>query len=127
MSVTGDSPRSLWATGYRPDHGYQHTRAVILRWNGERWARAFVSGFYATLNDIELAGHGDLWAVGEREANFGRPLIVRRDASGWGVSPAPDIIGGSAAIAGTPHNLWTTRNYNTEGVPAGQYDTYHRC
>lgn len=129
MSVTGVSPRSVWATGFRPGRGYHH-RAVIYRWNGERWARAFVSAFHATLNDIVRAGPGDLWAVGEREGGlheFSRPLVVRRDASGWGVSPAPDVIGEFAAIAGTPNNLWTTRNYNTQGGPAGQYDTYHRC
>jgi hypothetical protein len=125
-SVTGDSPRSVWAAGYRPDHGYRHLRAVIYRWNGARWARAFVSAFHASLDDVVLAARGNLWAVGSRdrsrEHRFGRPLVVRRDASG-----SPDVIGTFSAIDGTPNNLWATRNYNTQGGPAGGYDTYHRC
>lgn len=130
MAVTGASPRSVWATGHRPEQGYRNLRAVVYRWNGARWARAFVSAFHASLQDIVLAARGNLWAVGSRGQGFGqppRPLVLRRDSSGWHVSASPDVIGGFSSIDGTPNNLWATRNYNTEGGPAGQYDTYHRC
>lgn len=124
FAVAGTQPNRLWAVGGvdsdRP--GYQ--RPAIVRWNGERWSRAYTGGRLGFLRDVVTPAPGVAWAVGERVDG---PLMLRLGEQGWAPVRIPDVRGWFGAIDGTPNNLWVTHARLWRGSEPTVYDTYHRC
>jgi hypothetical protein len=128
-AVDGLGRRALWAVGWSPSNRVT-SKALIARWDGSSWSLARRLDRVEVLVDIEVAGPGSSWAVGNtwvRSEQSSRPFIVRRSDGRWRVDFAPDIHGRMTAIGGTPNNLWTFRADNPDLAEFAIFDSYHRC
>jgi hypothetical protein len=97
-----------------------------MRWSGDTWTTVRRLGGGSALLDVTLASPTDAWAVGYRGGPYpGHTLVMRRHGSTWRHSPFPDSAGWITAIDGTPHNLWTFRQYVV--IDSARSRSYHRC
>jgi hypothetical protein len=111
ISVLG--PDDAWAVGWaipQPDH----ERALLLRWDGRRWATVpppRIPG-RAQLIDVAADGPDDVWAVGratDREEVF-RSLVLHWDGTTWARIRPQRVRAGDnslAAVALAQGSPWT--------------------
>jgi hypothetical protein len=134
-AIAGASRGAIWAVGWyaravAPGEGSPADHGLILRWDGQRWSVATKLTSRSRLHDLVVAAPGDVWAVGDVQADrMSAPLVLRRQSGPWVRSGAPrpetpydaSLIG----IDGTPHNLWAPLQIaQEESITA---DAYHRC
>ena len=123
-AVDALSPDLVWAVG--PGKDVSPQRGIIMRWSGGTWTTVRRLGGGSALLDITVASPTDTWAVGYRGGPYpGHTLVMRRHGSTWRHSPFPDSTGWITAIDGTPHNLWTFRQYVV--IDSARSRSYHRC
>lgn len=92
LAIAGSSGSDLWAVGY------QHNRPVIVRYDGQVWARS-TSDVQGAVNAITNLAPDDAWAVGERVQHW--------DGSAWGelgTVRAEGTLAGVAAVG--PADIW---------------------
>lgn len=105
--VASTAAGDLWAVGWTAD-GPERSRALLLRWDGERWAVAKVPPIdspQVQLTAVVVAPGGVL-AVGQAVENeVFRPLILRSYGTRWaevpvaGAGPGDAFLSGAAAPA----------------------------
>lgn len=123
-AVDAAGPDLVWAVG--PGKDVTPQRGIIRRWNGSAWTTVARLGSGTALLDVTAASPTDAWAVGYRGGlSPGRTLVMHRQGSVWRRSPFPDKNGWITTIDGTPHNLWTFRQYVV--IDSAHSRAYHRC
>ncbi|MFL5734869.1 MAG: S-layer homology domain-containing protein [Chloroflexia bacterium] len=108
-SVYAVSTNLVWAVGYYPEGGADHT--LIKRWNGSEWSvipspnGSFTNSY---LTSVSATSDNDAWAVGYSTTSFNyRTLILHWDGSAWSVVPSPspgfeqNYLTGVVAISAT--------------------------
>jgi len=108
-AVLSLGPTEAWAVGGRSANRVAPSRPLVERWDGARWRlvdtpKTGKGAHWFALAKVPGAG---LWSTGSWvPADAGRPLVMRRNASGsWGRAsvPSPDVhlayLTGVAAIA----------------------------
>ena len=101
VSVLG--PDDAWAVGWtipEPDH----ERALVVRWDGRRWATVPLPEIpgRTELIDVAAAGADDVWAVGratDRREIF-RSLVLHWDGTTWERIRPPRVQAGDNTLAG---------------------------
>jgi hypothetical protein len=112
-SVSAVSARDAWAAGLScPGHCDQSqppVRALLLHWNGVRWARAAIPepGTGSALADVSAASAADGWAVGAYcQKRCGSPtlngtlLLLRWNGIRWVQVAGPELGPGVADLGG---------------------------
>ncbi len=109
VAVTGTAPNDVWAAGWTTNEGGRHARALIEHWDGSSWsivAPPQIDSPSVLLNDVNVVGPDDVWAVGQRAVGSARlgfstfPLVMHWDGASWTVVPTPDADGHSAWLSG---------------------------
>jgi hypothetical protein len=100
-AVAAVSADDAWAVGqYCPNECFNQevrSQALILHWNGTRWARVLAPGPCDGNNDLRgvAAVSGRVaWAVGECDSTRTerqRPLLLRWNGTRWSASKGPDL------------------------------------
>jgi hypothetical protein len=106
----------VWAVGAYRD-GYGIGRSLMLRFDGSEWSRVDspdpgVAGTY--LNDVDVVGTNDVWAVGatRNERGIAQTYAVNWNGAGWGVVPTPNLGGGDNFLTDVasvgPDDVWAS-------------------
>jgi hypothetical protein len=97
FAVTADRSDDAWAVGsYESQaggYGGEGEHALVLHWNGRRWARAALPPIRErTFLHGVAARPGSAWAVGDRglQPHHHRALIERWDGARWTVASSPN-------------------------------------
>ena len=99
LGVAARSSTEAWAVGdARPTPLSYHYRAVLERWNGQRWATVAVPTIGNGANSLQAVATGPggtAWAVGwyvSRGVEL--PLVLSYRAGKWKVVPSPAVSNG---------------------------------
>jgi hypothetical protein len=108
QGVAATAPSNAWAVGFDSKNG-AFERALILHWNGRRWAIRSDS-VTGDLQAVAARSARDAWAVGFVQAKTGtRTLILHWNGKLWRKVPSPSpgpgsILLGVAAVS--PTDAW---------------------
>jgi hypothetical protein len=122
------SAGNVWAVGLNVDPVSGLERTLILRWNGQSWARVTSpnpgpSGANDTLTGVAATSARDAWAVGQISTHqTTSALILHWNGHTWSSVPVRPI-GTRATLAAvgatSAGNAWAVGNFNTSsGVSA---------
>jgi hypothetical protein len=112
FAVSADDRNDAWSVGSWGNHaggyGGGGDHALVLHWNGQRWARATLPMIRErSLLSGVASDSGRAWAVGDRgEQPRQRPLIERWDGTRWTIARSPKGFD-FAAVSAPPHgSVW---------------------
>lgn len=99
MSVAAISARDAWAAGYTS------AGALVMHWNGTRWAAVSIPGAAGlSLTEVQATPASGIWMFGNDSR--GSEVIVHGDGSHWARVPLPAYSNmASAAVLG-PSDMW---------------------
>ncbi len=114
VSVAASTANVAWAVGYScgPGCGSSSQRALIVRWDGTRWAQEHSPspGITSSLGGVAIVSAHSAWAVGNAcmsacgtEAEIDRALILHWNGTVWATTASPP---GNARLYGVdvaPH------------------------
>jgi hypothetical protein len=119
-SASAVSASDAWAVGLNGG-----LTALMMHWNGTRWAKVAVPGKGATFNSLSADSASDAWAVGQ--GTQGSPLNIVNvtlhwNGTAWAKVPVPspgkyhlaDLVGVSAV---SPGDAWAIGYYRTHSGP----------
>ncbi|HUS14941.1 MAG TPA: FG-GAP-like repeat-containing protein [Chloroflexia bacterium] len=139
FDVTAVSSNEVWAVGHYSNDGGATYHNLTMKWNGTAWnvVSSPSLGDYEGLNDVTVAGDGELWAVGSwHYQNFptapAHTTVLRWDGSTWQVAPSPDggrfnneLYGVGASGQG---DMWAVgRSYGSYNTPWDTLTLRNRC
>jgi hypothetical protein len=98
ISVTADSAKDAWVTGFTQNMRTSAVTPFLLHWNGNAWQRVKIpSSVHGVLSYIETDGSGGFWAASfvPQLSGFGTgQKMVHYSAGKWTALPVPAIRGG---------------------------------
>jgi hypothetical protein len=120
-AVTADRGDDAWAVGSYESHaggfGGGGDHALVLHWNGRRWARAVLPAIRErTFLHGVTARAGTAWAVGDR--GYRRTLIERWSGTRWTVTRSPKGFALSAVSAPIHGAAWAVGSVSRRPLAA---------
>lgn len=89
--VTFRNSRQGWAVGYLAARGADRHEAILIHWNGKRWARQdlpWANDAASVPRAVSVGDRGDLWVAGTQPANDqreARGFIAHLEGGSWDV------------------------------------------